>query len=311
MIEFEQICKRYGEVTAVTDLTFQVRDAEIVVLSGPSGCGKTTTLKMINRLIEPTSGTVRIDGRDTRQQDVNTLRRSIGYVIQHVGLFPHQTVAENIATVPRLLGWSRVKTRSRVEELLELVDLPPGDFSGRLPAQLSGGQRQRVGVARALAADPPILLMDEPFGAIDPVARAGLQDELLRLQTIVRKTMVVVTHDIDEALKLADRILVFECGGRIAQYATPVELLARPASPFVETFLGAGRSVRRLALVPLRDVCLAPLDSEAPAARVSIEGTLRDALEALLRSTDGRLTVHDQGRVAGLLDMDTIRRGIQ
>ncbi len=311
MIAFEHVSKSYGAAPAVEDLSFEIDDGKLVVLVGPSGCGKTTTLKMINRLVDPTVGTVRIDGRDTRDQDVNALRRSIGYVIQHVGLFPHLTVAENVATVPRLLGWDRSHIRARVAELLDLVGLPAGEFAARLPGELSGGQRQRVGVARALGADPPILLMDEPFGAVDPIARANLQAELLRLQGIVRKTVVVVTHDIDEALKLADRILVFTGGGRIAQYSTPEELLARPASPFVDAFLGGGRTVRRLALMPLQSICLGPANGPAPDAAVPIEATLRDALDAALGTPDGRVAVTDAGRIAGVVDLDAIRMAIR
>jgi osmoprotectant transport system ATP-binding protein len=308
VIKFDHVSKTYPTGRhAVTDLSLVVDDGQICVLVGPSGCGKTTTLKMINRLVEPTSGTITIDGRDTRTIDVATLRRSIGYVIQLVGLFPHLTVAENVATVPRLLGWNRTRIRERVDELLELVGLPRAEFADLLPAQLSGGQRQRVGVARALGADPPVLLMDEPFGAIDPVTRDRLQDELLRLQTIVRKTIVFVTHDIDEAIKLGDRVALLNVGGVLAQYAPPAELLAQPASPFVEDFLGDGRLVRRLGLIPLRDVRLSRNGGAPPELRIDIGGTLRDALDAVLRAPDGRVAVVDGQNIAGVIDSDVIR----
>ncbi len=310
MIVFEHVSKRYGEAgpLAVDDLSLEIADGEIVVLVGPSGCGKTTTLKMINRLVEPTSGTILLDGRDTRQYDVNELRRSIGYVIQQVGLFPHLTVAENVATVPRLLGWNRARIATRVDELLDLVGLPPAQYAKRLPAELSGGERQRVGVARALGADPPVMLMDEPFGAIDPIARERLQDELLRLQRVVRKTIVFVTHDIDEAIKLGDRVALFRVGGRLAQYSTPEELLAHPASDFVTGFLGEGRMVRRLGLIHLADVALPPANGTATTVQVGDDSTLRDALDAALRAPDGRVGVTRQGTVIGVLDVEAIRR---
>ncbi|HXA28653.1 MAG TPA: ABC transporter ATP-binding protein, partial [Candidatus Angelobacter sp.] len=301
MIVFDHVAKRYGDGTvAVHDLSLRIEDGEIVVLVGPSGCGKTTSLKMINRLVEPSSGSITIDGRDTRDYDVNALRRSIGYVIQQVGLFPHLTVAENVATVPRLSGWDRQRTRARVDELLDLVGLPAAQYGRRLPAELSGGERQRVGVARALGIDPPVLLMDEPFGAIDPIARDRLQDELLRLQRVVRKTIVFVTHDIEEAIKLGNRIALLRPGGILAQYATPAELLAQPASQFVTDFLGEGRMVRRLGLIRLRDVPVPPLNGRpAPAERIDIEATLRDALDAVLRADDGRVAVVREGAVVG------------
>ena len=308
MITFEAVVKRYGEHVAVDHLSLEVKSGEIVILVGPSGCGKTTSLKMINRLIEPTEGMICIDGRDTRTYEVNELRRSIGYVIQQVGLFPHYTVADNVATVPRLLGWSKERIRSRVEELLDLVGLPAADYARRLPSELSGGERQRVGVARALGADPNILLMDEPFGAIDPIARDRLQNELLRLQSVVRKTIVFVTHDIDEAVKLGDRVALLSRGGVLEQFATPEELLAHPQSDFVSGFLGEGPLVRRLALIPLRDVDLAALNgAPPPEATVSAGGTLRDALDAVLRASDGRARVVDGDRTLGVVDTDVIR----
>ena len=308
MITFEHVGKAYGRTVVVDDLSLVIGDGEIVVLVGPSGCGKSTTLRMINRLIEPSRGTIRIDGRDTREQDPSALRRSIGYVIQQVGLFPHLTVAENVATVPRLLGWERRRIRARVAELLELVGLPPGEYAARLPGQLSGGQQQRVGVARALGADPPILLMDEPFGAIDPVTRDRLQDELLRLQAVVRKTIVFVTHDIDEAVKLGDRIALLARRGRLAQYATPGELLARPADAYVAEFLGGGRLVRRLGLLRLDTLALPPPDGLPPPTRLPAGASLRDALDAVLGAPDGRALVLDGERPLGVLDADAIRR---
>jgi osmoprotectant transport system ATP-binding protein len=308
VITFDQVVKRYGDQVAVDHLSLEIKSGEIVILVGPSGCGKTTSLKMINRLIEPTSGTISIDDRDTRTYDVNDLRRSIGYVIQQVGLFPHQTVAENIATVPRLLGWTKQRTQARVEELLDLIALPAADYAKRLPSELSGGERQRVGVARALGADPNILLMDEPFGAIDPIARERLQNELLRLQSVVRKTIVFVTHDIDEAVKLGDRVALLSRGGHLEQYATPEELLAHPQSTFVTEFLGEGPLVRRLALIPIRDVDLASGNGASePDATVDGGATLRDALDAVLRAPDGRVRVVDGDRTIGIIDADVIR----
>ncbi|MGA8016231.1 MAG: ABC transporter ATP-binding protein [Candidatus Dormiibacterota bacterium] len=309
MITFDRVGRRYGDVVAVGELSLEIASGEIVVLVGPSGCGKTTSLKMINRLIEPTSGSILIDGVDTRTLDVDTLRRSIGYVIQQVGLFPHRTVADNVATVPRLLGWDRRRTASRVAELLELVGLPTARYGNRLPSELSGGEQQRVGVARALGADPNILLMDEPFAAIDPVVRERLQNELLRLQTVVHKTIVFVTHDIDEAVRIGDRVALLSQGGHLEQYARPEELLAHPASDFVSAFLGEGRLVRRLALLSVRDVELAPADgARAPAESIDAGASLRDALDAILRTDDGRVAVRDHGNTLGVIDGDIIRR---
>jgi osmoprotectant transport system ATP-binding protein len=307
MITFDRVVKRYANSVAVDHLSLEIKSGETVILVGPSGCGKTTSLKMINRLVEPTGGTISIDDRDTRTYDVNDLRRSIGYVIQQVGLFPHQTVAENIATVPRLLGWTKQRIAARVEELLELIALPPAEYARRLPSELSGGERQRVGVARALGADPNILLMDEPFGAIDPIARERLQNELLRLQSVVRKTIVFVTHDIDEAVKLGDRVALLSKGGVLEQFATPEELLANPQSEFVTGFLGEGPLVRRLALILISDVNLQPVNGAAPAATVEAGGTLRDALDAVLRSADGRVRVIAGDETLGLIDADVIR----
>jgi osmoprotectant transport system ATP-binding protein len=252
LIRLESLTKRWdnGQV-AVDALDLEVREGEITMLVGPSGCGKTTTLKMINRLIEPSSGRIFLAGDDVTGADPVELRRRIGYVIQHVGLFPHLDVADNVATVPRLLKWDRERIRRRVDELLELVGLDPSQYRGRYPHQLSGGQRQRVGVARALGVDPPVLLMDEPFGAIDPISRDRLQGEFLRLQAEVGKTVVFVTHDIDEAVRLGDRIAVLRQGGVLEQYAPPADVLGRPASPFVADFVGADRGLKRLSVIPI------------------------------------------------------------
>jgi osmoprotectant transport system ATP-binding protein len=253
-IRLDHVEKRFpGTATpAVGDLTLDVPAGELVALVGPSGCGKTTTLRMINRLEEPTRGRIEVGGSDIRSVPVHELRRGIGYVIQQTGLFPHRTIAQNIATVPQLLGWDKARVRDRVQELVDLVGLDPS-LLGRYPAALSGGQQQRVGVARALAADPPVLLMDEPYSAVDPIVRARLQDELLELQRRVRKTVVFVTHDIDEAIKLADRVAILDVGGVVAQYAPPAELLRSPANDFVKRFLGRERALRRMALLTVAD----------------------------------------------------------
>jgi osmoprotectant transport system ATP-binding protein len=246
LITFENVTKRYADGTvAVDDLSLEIPTGRITVLVGPSGCGKTTTLRMINRMVDPTSGTIAIDGKDITGSDPPTLRRGIGYVIQHAGLFPHRTIIDNIATVPYLLGWDKKKARARARELMDRVGLD-AKMAKRYPFQLSGGQQQRVGVARALAADPPIMLMDEPFSAVDPVVRTGLQDEFLRLQSELHKTIVFVTHDIDEAVKLGHLIAVFQVGGTLAQVATPEELLAKPAEGFVTEFFGGERGFKRL-----------------------------------------------------------------
>jgi len=311
VITFEGVSKRYGGQLVVNSLSFEVPSRAFVCLVGPSGCGKTTTLKMINRLIEPSEGRILIDGEDTAGRPAAELRRGIGYVIQQVGLFPHLSIAANVGTVPGLLGWERSRIRARVEELLDLVGLPAREFGSRLPSELSGGQRQRAGVARALGADPPILLMDEPFSAIDPVTRIRLQDELLRLQRVVRKTIVFVTHDIDEAVKLADLVAVLEVGGRLVQYDAPVDLLARPATPFVEEFLGSGRRLRRLALMPLAGLELRPPGGSRPTAEVARQATLREALDLALSVPDGRVAVVDGGEWIGVVDSEMIGRSLQ
>jgi osmoprotectant transport system ATP-binding protein len=261
-VSYRDVTKRYPGQTepAIRNLSLEVPAGEICVLVGPSGCGKTTAMRMVNRTVEITEGDILIGQTSVRERDPAELRREMGYVIQQVGLFPHRTVADNIATVPRLLGWDRDRTAARIRELLELIGLDP-DMRERFPSQLSGGQQQRVGVARALAADPPVMLMDEPFGAIDPIARERLQNEFLRLQAEIQKTVLFVTHDIDEAIKMGDRIAILKAGGRLAQYATPAELLMAPADAFVEDFVGADRALKRLALMRVRDIDLwqAPL----------------------------------------------------
>ncbi|TDD81492.1 ABC transporter ATP-binding protein [Saccharopolyspora karakumensis] len=253
MIRLERLTKCYPgqQTTAVRELTMDIPAGEIVVFVGPSGCGKTTTMKLINRLIEPTSGRIHLDGTDVTEVNPDQLRRKIGYAIQQTGLFPHRTVADNIATVPRMLGWDAKRIDARVDELLDLVGLEPTAYRNRYPKQLSGGQQQRVGVARALGGDPDVMLMDEPFGAIDPLNREALQNEFLRIHAELGKTIVFVTHDIDEAIKMGDRIAIFREGGQVAQYDTPERILAQPADDFVSDFLGSGAAVKRLSLIGL------------------------------------------------------------
>jgi len=288
-VAFDHVTKRYpgtgkGHPGAVEDLSLEVAAGKICVLVGPSGCGKTTSLKMVNRLIEPTSGRILIDGADAARRDVTELRRSIGYVIQQVGLFPHQTIGENVATVPRLLGWPEARRRERSEELLGLVGLDPATYRDRYPSQLSGGERQRVGVARALAADPPVMLMDEPFGAVDPIVRERLQNEFLRLQADLAKTILFVTHDIDEAIKIGDLVAVMQVGGHLAQFGTPEEILANPASDFVARFVGADRGLKRLALSRVESLELRPAITARPGddAAEARSRILADPLEFLL-----------------------------
>ncbi len=281
VVALEHVSKRYGGADtppAVTDLTLTVPAGEICVLVGPSGCGKTTTMKMVNRLIEPTSGRITIGGEDIMSLPAVELRRRIGYVIQQVGLFPHLTIGDNVAVVPRLLRWPAARIRARVEELLDLVGLEPGAYRSRFPNELSGGERQRVGVARALAADPPVMLMDEPFGAVDPIRRDRLQNEFLRLQERVRKTVIFVTHDVDEAIKMADRIAILKRGGILAQYDRPEAILSSPADEFVERFVGADRGLKRLSLGRVRDLPLAePLLVRAGDARADARAQLTAA----------------------------------
>jgi osmoprotectant transport system ATP-binding protein len=277
-VEYRSVTKRYPgqEEPAIRDLSLDVPAGEICVLVGPSGSGKTTALRMVNRTVEITEGDILIGGTSVRQRDPAELRREMGYVIQQIGLFPHRTIAENIATVPSLLGWDRERTRNRVRELFGVIGLDPA-LGDRFPDQLSGGQQQRVGVARALAADPPVMLMDEPFGAVDPINRERLQNEFLRLQARIRKTVLFVTHDIDEAIKMGDRIAILKEGGHLGQYATPAELLMAPADDFVEDFVGADRALKRLALMRVRDIDLwqAPLafvGQDTSEVRAKLEG---------------------------------------
>jgi len=301
MIRLERLTKVFAGITAVSGVDMEVSAGEVCVLLGPSGCGKTTTMKMINRLISPTSGKVFIDGRDTDTLDEVTLRRSIGYVIQQIGLFPNKTVEENVCVVPKLLGWPAGKARARAGELLEMVNLDPAIFLSRYPKELSGGQQQRVGVARALAADPPVLLMDEPFGAIDPINREEIQDEFMRVQAALRKTVVFVSHDIDEAVKMASRIAIFR-DGRIVQYDTPDRILAHPVDGFVADFVGSDRTLKRLRLTRVEDAMM----KDPP--RVRGEDTLETA--AGLMEEHGHVSivmVGPQGRARGVVRLESAR----
>jgi osmoprotectant transport system ATP-binding protein len=294
-ITLDGVGKRYPDGTvAVGALSLDIPAGEVVVLIGPSGCGKSTVLRMINRLIEPTNGRILLDGIDVGSVGAVELRRRIGYVIQHTGLFPHQTIRGNVATVPKLLGWPRSRINARVDELLGLVGLDPARYARRYPHELSGGQQQRVGVARALAADPVVLLMDEPFSAVDPIVRIRLQDEFRRLQEAVRKTIVLVTHDIDEAVRLGDRVAVLSEGGQLEQYATPAQLLAVPANDFVREFVGSDRGIKRLTVTPIPLDALRPLSTvDGPGPSVPASATMRDALAALLDGGTGWVAVQD------------------
>ena len=316
MIELQHLEKRFGESLAVQDLNLIFPDGELTALLGPSGCGKTTTLRMINRLIEPSGGQVLLNGQDTRALKPEVLRRGIGYVIQQVGLFPHLNVAQNVATVPDLLGRDRRATAARVDELLDLVGLDPDTFRHKRPGELSGGQAQRVGVARALAADPPVLLMDEPFGALDPLARDRLQDAFRDIQRRLRKTVVMVTHDIDEALRLGDRVALMNAG-RLEQFGTPDDLIHRPVSDFVRQFLGEDAALRQLAGQPVGQF-MAPLHglggtepggTASPLPPVAVEETLnaRSALGVLLREGTDRLTVTRGGQPVGTVGWQDLR----
>ncbi|MFJ5990856.1 ABC transporter ATP-binding protein [Lentzea sp. NPDC092896] len=358
-IRLDHVTKRYPgqKAAAVDDFSMVVPAGQIVVFVGPSGCGKTTTMRMINRLIEPTSGTITIGGEDALRIDPDDLRRRVGYAIQQAGLFPHFTVAQSIGIVPGLLGWDKKKIAARVEEMMDLVGLDPGEFSDRFPRQLSGGQQQRVGVARALAADPPVLLMDEPFGAVDPITRGHLQDELLRLQSELRKTIVFVTHDFDEAVKLGDRIAVLGDRSTILQYDTPDAILANPADDTVAGFVGAGASLKALTLTRVRDVELGQavtaradadpstvetgdakfvlvLDQRDRPVRwvraselkratslhrigqpvqdsVSLQSTLRDALEAMITEGGHAVVTGGRGEYVGTIDLSTVTEVVQ
>ncbi|KOX25032.1 MULTISPECIES: ABC transporter ATP-binding protein [unclassified Streptomyces] len=333
MIRFEHVTKRYDDgTTAVDDLSFEVAEGELVTLVGPSGCGKTTTMMMVNRLVEPTSGRVLVDGEDIAGVDPVALRRKIGYVIQQVGLFPHRTVLDNTATVPSLLGWKKSAARARAAELLDLVGLDPATYGSRYPAQLSGGQRQRVGVARALAADPPVLLMDEPFGAVDPVVRERLQNEFLALQATVRKTVLLVTHDIEEAVRMGDRMAVYG-QGRIEQFDAPATVLGSPATPYVADFVGSDRGLKRLAVTPVTEADLDPVPAGGPDGTgpggtgpggtgpggedgapdpVPLGTSLKEALAALLQHDTGRLTVTGpDGAPLGVLTPAGVHRALR
>ncbi len=291
LISFESVTKRYADGTvAVDNLSLEIPAGQTMVLVGPSGCGKTTSLRMINRLIEPSSGRILLDGSDITRSNPDQLRRGIGYVIQQSGLFPHRTIEDNIATVPLLIGWGKGKSRGRARELMQLVGLDPA-LARRYPHQLSGGQQQRVGVARALAADPPVLLMDEPFSAVDPIVRANLQDELIRLQASLHKTIVLVTHDVEEAIKVGDQVAVFRPGGVIAQIDTPQQLLGSPADAYVENFLGFDRGIRRLSFLAASGLELddtAVVAQDLPAARALQVARQAGASWLLVLDTDRR-----------------------
>jgi osmoprotectant transport system ATP-binding protein len=311
MIRLKGVGKTYPDGTvAVQDLDLDVPRGSMVCLVGPSGCGKSTTLKMVNRLIEPSSGTIMMDGRDVTHGDPVELRRHIGYVIQQIGLFPHQTIRTNVATVPALLGWDKKRAQDRANELMSMVGLDPAAYGARYPHQLSGGERQRVGVARALAADPPVLLMDEPFGAVDPINREKLQDEFLRLQRDLHKTVMLVTHDIDEAVKMGDRVAVFAPGGHLMQYDVPAQVLGRPANDFVAEFVGAARGLRRLSVTPIRTEDLEP-PAPGPWTTIPVTASLEDALAAMMRQDEPKVAVTDDGRTVGLLTPDAIHAALR
>jgi osmoprotectant transport system ATP-binding protein len=313
-IELLNVTKQYPnqDQAAVENFSMKINPGELIMLVGPSGCGKTTTMKMINRIIEPTSGSITIDGEDVLSLDQNTLRRRIGYVIQQIGLFPHMTIAENVSVVPKLLGWSKEKTAARVEELLSVVELDPKTFLNRYPKQLSGGQQQRVGVARALAADPPVMLMDEPFGATDPITREKLQAEFLRLQESIGKTIVFVTHDFDEAIKLGDRIAVLGPKSKIEQFDTPARILANPASEYVSSFIGEGAALKRLALLLVGNTKMgAASKANAKAGSVSVSDNLREALDRIVLAGGNTIGVQDAtGATVGSLSIEQISEAL-
>jgi osmoprotectant transport system ATP-binding protein len=304
MIRLENLTKVFPgqDEPAVDDLSMEIYEGEIVVLVGPSGCGKTTTMKMINRIIEPTSGKIFLEGEDVTKANPDNLRRRIGYVIQQIGLFPHMTIADNIATVPKMLGWDKQRISDRIDELLETVSIDLS-YRNRYPKELSGGQRQRIGVARAMAADPPIMLMDEPFGAVDPITRERLQDEFLRLQQEIKKTIVFVTHDIDEAIKMGDRIAILKQQSKIAQYDTPENILTNPANDFVKDFIGAGASIKRLSLSKVREI----ETTDWPVARLTDgQETVREKLRESGR--DYVLVLDEQDRPRRWVNIDELER---
>ena len=313
-IELLNVTKQYPgqDQAAVENFSMKINPGELIMLVGPSGCGKTTTMKMINRIIEPTGGSITIDGEDVLSLDQNTLRRRIGYVIHQIGLFPHMTIAENVSVVPKLLGWSKEKTAARVEELLSVVELDPKTFLNRYPKQLSGGQQQRVGVARALAADPPVMLMDEPFGATDPITREKLQAEFLRLQESIGKTIVFVTHDFDEAIKLGDRIAVLGPKSKIEQFDTPAKILANPASAYVSSFIGEGAALKRLALLLVGNTKMgASSKAHAKAGTVKVSDNLREALDRIVLAGGNTIGVLDaSGATVGSLSIEQISEAL-
>ncbi len=309
-IRFEEVFLKFPGAShpAVNGVTGEIEAGQLVVILGPSGCGKTTLLKMVNRLYEPTSGTIYLDGTNIRQRKATELRRQIGYVIQQSGLFPHMTVAENIAVVPKLLGWSRMQYQARIDELLTLVELPPQEYRNRYPSQLSGGQQQRVGLARALAGDPNVLLMDEPFGAIDAITRETLQNEILRLQRQLKKTILFVSHDVEEALRLADKIMILQ-KGQIVQFDTPFHILTRPANAFVHELMGADDKVRQLSVLRV-EMAMTPAPQDYQSGSdyaIAQDDNLRQALSLLLRTGASKLTVVDDGKAIGELTLEHIR----
>jgi osmoprotectant transport system ATP-binding protein len=309
-IRFDQVSLKFPGASrpAVDRCSCEIQSGQLVVILGPSGCGKTTLLKMVNRLYEPTSGRIDLGDTDIRRIKVTQLRQQIGYVIQQSGLFPHMTVAQNIAVVPKLLGWSRPRTQARIDELLLLIKLPPEEYRDRYPAQLSGGQQQRVGLARALAGDPNVMLMDEPFGAIDAITRASLQDEILRLQRQLRKTILFVSHDVEEALRLADRILILK-EGRVVQYDTPFNILTKPANSFVHDLMGADDMVRQLSLLRVETAMINAPQNYRPNGEPTVtrQDSLRHALSLILKTGAPKLTVIDNGTAVGVLTLEHIR----
>jgi osmoprotectant transport system ATP-binding protein len=309
MIDLEALTKSFPGAPrpAVDRLTLTIPAGEVCVLIGPSGCGKTTTMRMINRMIEPDAGTISVEGRNVLHINPVELRRSIGYVIQQVGLFPHWSIADNIATVPRLLRWEPTRTGARVDELLSLVGMEPGQYRQRFPRELSGGQKQRVGVARALAADPPVMLMDEPFGALDPITRTRLQSEFLRILRGLKKTIVFVTHDIDEAIKMGDRIAIMK-DGELVQYDTPEQILARPVDAFVDEFVGSDRALKRLALIPAADLITTDIRVGDASPRLAANASARDALSAMLAAgADSATLIDGNGVPRGTVTLSVMR----